>query len=56
VCGVWRRDQDVTEPQPKKPFTDPHLVVYGDIQKITNAIGKVGSADAGAMGTAVKTR
>jgi hypothetical protein len=46
----------MSDPQPKKPFADPHLVVYGDIQKITNAIGKVGSADTGGMGQLVKTR
>ena len=46
----------MTEPLPKKPFTDPRLVVYGDIQKITNAIGKVGSPDTGGMGQNVKTR
>ena len=46
----------MTEPQPKKPFHDPHLVVYGDIQKITNAIGKVGNVDTGGMGVNVKTR
>ena len=46
----------MTEPQPKKPFTDPRLVVYGDIQKITNAIGKEGSPDTGGMGVNSKTR
>ena len=46
----------MSEPQPKKPFVEPHLVVYGDIQEITQAIGKVGSPDTGGMGTNVKTR
>ena len=39
-----------------KPFTDPHLVVYGDIQDITKAVGKDGSADFGGKGNRVKTR
>ena len=42
--------------QPKKAFSDPHLVTYGDIRQITNAIGKVGAADAGGKGKTVKTR
>ena len=42
--------------EPKKPFKDPHLVVYGDIQKITNAVGMVGGTDTGGKGTNVKTR
>ena len=25
--------------EPKKPFTDPKLVVYGDIQQITQTVG-----------------
>ena len=46
----------MTDSQPKKPFVDPHLVVYGDIQQITSAIGKVGSQDTGGKGINVKTR
>jgi hypothetical protein len=46
----------MSESQPKKPFAEPRLVVYGDIQKITNAVGKVGATDTGGMGTSVKTR
>ena len=46
----------MSSPQPKKPFTEPHLVVYGDIQEVTKAIGKVGAADVGGMGQKVKTR
>ena len=50
-------------PEPKKPFTDPKLVVYGDIQQITQSVGKVGALDAAGMaqmgmpmGGAVRTR
>ena len=32
--------------EPKKPFTDPKLVVYGDIQQITQSVGTVGALDA----------
>lgn len=46
----------MSEPQPKKPFTEPQLVVYGDIQKITTAVGKIGANDVGGKGTKVKTR
>ena len=46
----------MSEPQPKKPFTEPHLVVYGDIQEVTQAIGKVGSPDVGGNGQMIKTR
>jgi hypothetical protein len=46
----------MSEPTSKKPFLEPRLVVYGDIQKITNAIGKVGSGDTGGKGINVKTR
>ena len=31
--------------EPKKPFTDPKLVVYGDIQQITQSVGTVGAWD-----------
>src|SRR5436190_782828 len=37
------RGEKMSDPQPKKPFTEPHLVVYGDIQEVTKAIGKVGA-------------
>ena len=43
-------------PHPKKPFQDPKLVVYGDIQQITASIGKVGSIDVGGHGINDKTR
>ena len=50
-------------PEPKKPFTDPKLVVYGDIQQITQSVRKVGALDAAgmaqmgmAMGAAIRTR
>ena len=46
----------MSSPQPKKPFTEPHLVVYGDIQEVTKAVGKVGKTDTGGKGTKVKTR
>ena len=48
--------------EPKKPFTDPKLVVYGDIQQITQSVGTVGAWDSrgimmGFMGMMrVKTR
>jgi hypothetical protein len=45
-----------TKPQPKKPFSEPHLVVYGDIQEVTQAIGKVGAADGGTKANKTKTR
>ena len=32
-------------PEPKKPFTDPKLVVYGDIQQITQSVGMIGALD-----------
>ena len=32
--------------EPKKPFTDPKLVVYGDIQQITQSVGTTGAVDA----------
>ena len=47
-------------PEPKKLFTDPKLVVYGDIQQITLSVGMVGALDAaglgGKKGAKVKTR
>jgi hypothetical protein len=43
-------------PQPKQRFADPHLVTYGDIRQIAEAIGTVGAADSATMGMAVKTR
>ena len=50
-------------PEPKKPFTEPKLVVYGDIQQITHSVGKVGALDAAGMaamgnpmGGAIRTR
>jgi hypothetical protein len=46
----------MSEPQPKKPFVEPHLVVYGTIQDITKAVGKTGAADFNGMGGKVKTR
>jgi hypothetical protein len=46
----------MSSPDPKKPFTDPRLVVYGDIQRITLNIGMVGAADTGGMPTMNKTR
>jgi hypothetical protein len=43
-------------PQPKQRFVDPHLVTYGDVRQIAEAIGNVGSPDTGGMGMSVKTR
>ena len=50
-------------PEPKKPFTDPKLVVYGDIQQVTQSVGKIGALDAAGliamgspMGGAIRTR
>jgi hypothetical protein len=33
-------------PQPKQPFADPHLVTYGDVRQIAEAVGMVGAPDA----------
>jgi hypothetical protein len=49
------RERIMSQP-PKKPFVDPHLVVYGDIKELTQAVGKVGSPDTGGVGQKVKTR
>ena len=43
-------------PEPKKPFTDPKLVVYGDIQQITQSVGKIGAGDGMGQGSMSKTR
>jgi hypothetical protein len=46
----------MSEPQPKKPFVEPHLVVYGSIQDVTKAVGQTGATDFGGKGQKVKTR
>jgi hypothetical protein len=43
-------------PQPKQRFADPHLVTYGDIRQIAEAVGMVGATDTGGMSSMVKTR
>lgn len=52
-------------PEPKKQFTDPKLVIYGDIQQITHSVGKIGALDAAGlmaqmggmvMGMSIRTR
>lgn len=43
-------------PPPKKPFTDPTLVVYGDIQSVTLSVGGIGALDSGGMKGMSKTR
>lgn len=40
----------------KKPFTPPHLVVYGNVQQITMAIMRTGAMDSGTMFNMNKTR
>jgi hypothetical protein len=39
----------------KKPFSDPELVVYGDIRSITQATQPVGMGDGGMAGTTKST-
>lgn len=43
-------------PKPKKPWKDPHLTVYGNIQDVSESVGKTGHADTGGMGMMIKTR
>jgi hypothetical protein len=35
------------EHQPKKVFSSPELRIYGDISRITQAVGNSGTADGG---------
>jgi hypothetical protein len=40
----------MTDPIGKKPFSDPELVVYGDIRTITQATAPAGMGDGGMAG------
>ena len=44
----------MSNPTGKKPFSDPELVVYGDIRAITQATSPTGMGDGGMAGV-VKT-
>jgi hypothetical protein len=35
------------ETSKKKPYSTPELVVYGNLQQITNAVGNMGAKDGG---------
>ena len=49
--------KEPSDPQPKKPWTDPKLVRYGDIQQITQSVGMIGALDSAmTMGAMSKTR
>lgn len=41
---------------PKKPWKEPHLTVYGNIQDLSESVGRKGGPDTGGMGMMVKTR
>lgn len=32
-------------PRPKKPYSTPHLVVYGSLEQITKTVGSLGPFD-----------
>jgi hypothetical protein len=40
----------------KKRYASPKLVVYGRLEKITQAVGNAGNDDGGTVGGAMKTR
>ena len=40
----------MSQPVQKQPFTDPELVVYGDIRTITQATSPTGMGDGGMAG------
>jgi len=35
------------QPQKKKPYQSPKLLVYGDLSQMTRSLGKIGQKDAG---------
>lgn len=47
---------DPTTPRPKKNWTDPRLTRYGNVQDISESVGKTGHTDTGGMGMMIKTR
>lgn len=44
------------DPKPKRPFADPIMVFYGDIQQVTQSVGRMGAMDSGTMLLITKTR
>lgn len=46
----------MSEPQPRKPFSDSRLVVLGDTRDLTQPAGKIGARAAGGNGNMVEIR